>query len=103
LLVPPSCQLQVTSYQKLPNSRYYYICPTAWTLYGITVTQLGDLTDVTMTLSAGGTTTVAEYVTSVFDFEYGMRGWAAAALVGFVAVFWGASMAAIAKLNFQKR
>ena len=27
----------------------------AWTLYGITVTQLGDLTDVVMTLDAGGT------------------------------------------------
>ena len=27
----------------------------AWTLYGITVTQLGDLTDTVMTLDAGGT------------------------------------------------
>lgn len=27
----------------------------AWTVYGITVTQLGDLTNVVMTLDAGGT------------------------------------------------
>jgi len=30
----------------------------AWTLYGITVTQLGDLTDTVMTLDAGGTVSV---------------------------------------------
>ena len=40
------------------------LCAVAWTVYGITVTQLGDLTNVIMTLDAGGT--VRSHAT-VFD------------------------------------
>ena len=38
-----------------PANSYDRAYTVAWTLYGITVTQLGDLTDVVMTLDAGGT------------------------------------------------
>ena len=35
------------------DCRYYRLCPVGWTLYGITVTQLGDVTSL-MQLDSGG-------------------------------------------------
>ena len=43
---PPTCSM--------PH-HHHVCCAVAWTVYGITVTQLGDLTDVVMSLDAGGT------------------------------------------------
>ncbi|KAJ9555193.1 hypothetical protein OSB04_009807 [Centaurea solstitialis] len=44
---------------------YYYICPIAWTLYGLVASQFGDITDK---LENGKT--VAEFVHNFYGFEY---------------------------------
>lgn len=51
----------------------------------------------------GAQTTVSQYLEDRFGFYYGMRGWCAFILVGFIAVFRIASIAAVRILVFQKR
>lgn len=41
--------------QLISHAQYIYLNPVFWTLWGITTTQLGNLSTTTMTLSAGGT------------------------------------------------
>jgi len=80
-----------------------YLNPVAWTVYGLCTTQLGDVTGQPVALDNGGITTVSQYLEDRFGFYYGMRGWCAFILVGFIAVFRIASIAAVRILVFQKR
>ncbi|ONK80620.1 uncharacterized protein A4U43_C01F19870 [Asparagus officinalis] len=81
---------------------YYWICPTAWTVYGLIVSQYGDLEDVIM-VSGQPNQTIKFYVKDHFGYDTNLMGAVAVVLVGF-AVFFALMFAfCIKKLNFQHR
>ncbi|KAL6842793.1 hypothetical protein ACP4OV_027637 [Aristida adscensionis] len=76
----------------------YWICPVAWTLYGLGVSQFGDVNEK---LETGET--VAEFLRSYYGFKHEFLGVAAASTMAFAAAFaflFGLSMKYI---NFQRR
>jgi ABC-type multidrug transport system permease subunit len=77
---------------------YCWVCPVAWTLYGLVVSQFGDV----MTEMDDGRT-VKVFVEDYFDFKHSWLGWVAAVVVGFTVLFGALFGFAIMKLNFQKR
>ncbi|KAL5576927.1 hypothetical protein UlMin_018626 [Ulmus minor] len=82
---------------------YYYICPVAWTVNGLIVTQYGDLED---TIKVAGITpdpTIKWYVQDHFGYDLNFMGPTAAVLVAFGAFFALMFAVCIKKLNFQKR
>ncbi|XAR70929.1 Xenobiotic-transporting ATPase [Bertholletia excelsa] len=77
---------------------YYYICPVAWTLYGLVASQFADLQD---RLDTGST--VEEFIKSYFGFEKDFVGYVAIIVVG-IAVLFGFTFAySIRTFNFQRR
>ncbi|CAL4948796.1 unnamed protein product [Urochloa decumbens] len=77
---------------------YCWICPVAWTLYGLVVSQFGDV----MTEMDDGRT-VKVFVEDYFDFKHSWLGWVAAVVVAFAVLFAALFGFAIMKLNFQRR
>ncbi|KAG2590002.1 hypothetical protein PVAP13_5NG314600 [Panicum virgatum] len=77
---------------------FCWICPVAWTLYGLVVSQFGDM----MTTMEDGRT-VKVFVEDYFDFKHSWLGWVATVVVGFAVLFAALFGLAIMKLNFQKR
>ncbi|PWZ09069.1 ABC transporter G family member 36 [Zea mays] len=77
---------------------YCWICPVAWTLYGLVVSQYGDI----MT-EMDDKRTVKVFVEDYFDFKHSWLGWVAAVVVAFGVLFATLFAFAIMKLNFQKR
>jgi hypothetical protein len=71
----------------------------AWTLYGLLVSQFGD---VTMQMDDTDKT-VKMFLEDYFDFKHSWLGWVAAVLVAFALLFAALFGFAIKKLNFQKR
>ncbi len=82
---------------------YYYLSPVAWTLYGLVVSQLGDITTPFIAAGYPADTTVQGYLESYFDFKHSMVGVCVAVLLGFICLFWLVFAASIKYLNFQKR
>ncbi|PQQ17541.1 pleiotropic drug resistance protein 1 [Prunus yedoensis var. nudiflora] len=77
---------------------YYWTSPMAWTLYGLTVSQFGDIQDK---LNTGET--VEEFLKNYFGFKQEFIGVVAAAVVGFSLLFAFIYALAIKMLNFQRR
>lgn len=77
---------------------YYYICPVAWTLYGLVVSQFGDVKEK---LESGQT--VSEFVSSYFGFDYDFLGFVAVINVGFAVLFGFIFAYSIKAFNFQTR
>ncbi|XP_071709127.1 pleiotropic drug resistance protein 1-like isoform X13 [Rutidosis leptorrhynchoides] len=77
---------------------YYYICPIAWTLYGLVTSQFGDITDK---LDTGET--VAEFVHQFYGFEFDFVKYVAVIIVGFTVLFGFIFAYSIKAFNFQKR
>ncbi|XP_062204828.1 ABC transporter G family member 36 [Phragmites australis] len=77
---------------------YCWICPVAWTLYGLVVSQFGD---VTTPMDDGRPVMV--FIEDYFDFKHSWLGWVAAVVVAFAVLFAALFGFAIMKLNFQKR
>ncbi|CAM6058811.1 unnamed protein product [Sphagnum tenellum] len=82
---------------------YYYLSPVAWTLYGLVVSQLGDITTPFTAAGYPAGITVQGYLESYFDFKHSMVGVCVAVLLGFICVFWLVFAASIKYLNFQRR
>ncbi|XP_030526169.1 pleiotropic drug resistance protein 1-like [Rhodamnia argentea] len=78
---------------------YYWACPYAWSLYGLVVSQYGDLKN---TLEDTGAT-VEEYMRDYFGFRHSFLGVIAAAILGFTVFFAFIFAISIKVLNFQKR
>jgi len=77
---------------------YCWICPVAWTLYGLVVFQYGD---ITTPMEDGRTVKV--FLEEYYDFKHSWLGWAAATIMAF-SIFFAALFAfAIMRLNFEKR
>ncbi|XP_066306469.1 ABC transporter G family member 36-like [Miscanthus floridulus] len=80
---------------------YCWICPVAWTLYGLVVSQFGDV--MTEMDDNNKTVVVSQYVEDYFGFKHSWLGWVAAVVVAFPVLFAALFGFAIMKLNFQKR
>ncbi|CAL9009960.1 unnamed protein product [Prunus brigantina] len=82
---------------------YYWICPVAWTVYGLIVSQYGDIED---TIRAPGITpdpTVKRYIEDHFGYDPNFMGPVAGVLVGFTLFFAFMFAYCIRTLNFQVR
>ncbi|KAM3349874.1 hypothetical protein ACQJBY_022624 [Aegilops geniculata] len=77
---------------------YCWVCPVAWTLYGLVVSQFGD---VTTPMEDG--TPVKDFIEGYFDFKHSWLGYVATVVVAFTVLFAFLFGFAIMKLNFQKR
>ncbi|KAL7187490.1 hypothetical protein ACSBR1_037549 [Camellia fascicularis] len=77
---------------------YYYICPVAWTLYGLVASQFGDIQG---TLDTGET--VEEFVRNFFDFKHDFVGYVAIIIAGIAILFGFIFAYSIRVFNFQKR
>ncbi|KAJ4718238.1 Pleiotropic drug resistance ABC transporter [Melia azedarach] len=79
-------------------SWYYWICPIAWTLYGLVTSQYGDNKQM---LDVG--VSVKEFLKSYFGFEEDFLGVVAAVIVAFTVLFAAVFATAINVFNFQNR
>lgn len=77
---------------------FFWICPVSWTLYGLVITQFGDVKD---RMETGET--VEEFVRSYFGYRDDFKGIAAAVVVGFSLIFGFTFAFSIKAFNFQKR
>jgi hypothetical protein len=82
---------------------YYYLSPVAWTLYGLIVSQLGDITTPISAVGFSKDTAVQEYLHSYFGYRHSMVGVCVAVLLGFNAAFFLVFAFSIKFLNFQRR
>ncbi|KAL4440309.1 hypothetical protein ABPG75_003310 [Micractinium tetrahymenae] len=82
----------------------YWANPVSYTLYGLVVNQLGDVTSPTLVAGTADTyVPVNEYVRSYFGFKHSFQWWTVAVLIGFVVFFRALALLALKKLNFQSR
>ncbi|KAE8664723.1 Pleiotropic drug resistance protein 12 [Hibiscus syriacus] len=82
---------------------YYWICPMAWTVYGLILSQYGDVED---TIKAPGVVpdpSVKSYIKDQYGYESNFMGPIAGVLIGFAAFFAFMFAYCISKLNFQTR
>lgn len=80
---------------------YYWITPTAWTLYGVITSQLGD---VTSTMSSNGRTiAVRDYLREYFGFQKSFLPYVAIWHIGLVILFGIVFAVCIKIFNFQRR
>ncbi|KAI4379328.1 hypothetical protein MLD38_005643 [Melastoma candidum] len=81
---------------------YYWICPVAWTVYGLIVSQYRDVTE-SITLPSGQTMQTNEYIKETFGYDPNFLGPVAGVLVGFTVFFAFMYAYCIKALNFQMR
>ncbi|XP_065867193.1 pleiotropic drug resistance protein 1-like [Euphorbia lathyris] len=77
---------------------YCYICPVAWTLYGLIASQFGDVKEK---LETG--LTVDEFVRDYFGFRHDFVRVVAVIILGFVVLFAFTFAVSIKMFNFQRR
>ncbi|XP_020088222.1 ABC transporter G family member 42-like [Ananas comosus] len=82
---------------------YYWICPLAWTVYGLIVTQYGDLEDTINVPGQPQPQQIKEYIRHHFGYHTDFIGVVAIVLVGFAVFFAFMFAFCIKKLNFQQR
>ena len=81
---------------------YYWMCPLAWTVYGLIVTQYGDLEDI-IKVPGQPDQTIKFYVKDYFGYDTDFIGQVAEVLVGFPVFFALIFAFCIKTLNFQRR
>ncbi|KAJ3686419.1 hypothetical protein LUZ61_015583 [Rhynchospora tenuis] len=93
----------------IPRSRipgwwvwYYWICPLAWTVYGLIVSQYMDLDDHIM-VPGVGTQPIKQYIREYFGYRSDFMPVVAVVLVAFCVFFAFMYAYCIKKLNFQQR
>lgn len=82
---------------------YYYICPVAWTVYGLIVSQFGDVEE---TIKVPGVTpdpTIKSYMEHQFGYDPDFMGPVAMIIVGFTVFFACMYALCLRTLNFQTR
>lgn len=77
---------------------YYWVCPVAWTLYGLVASQFGDVKDVLQTGE-----TVEGFVRLYFGFRHDFLDISLSVVVGFGVLFAVAFAISISIFNFQRR
>ncbi|XVE88986.1 hypothetical protein DITRI_Ditri19aG0113900 [Diplodiscus trichospermus] len=79
---------------------YYWACPVAWTLYGLLVSQFGDLKD---TLEDRNGQNIEQYLRSFYGFRHDFLGVVATVVLGFTVLFGAIFTVSIKLFNFQRR
>ncbi|KAJ3692072.1 hypothetical protein LUZ60_012422 [Juncus effusus] len=82
---------------------YYWICPLAWTVYGLIVSQYMDLDEMITVPGQDGKQSIKHYIRTTFGFREDFMPVVAIVLVGFCAFFAFMYAFCIKKLNFQQR
>ncbi|XVF24879.1 hypothetical protein REPUB_Repub13aG0165400 [Reevesia pubescens] len=84
---------------------YYWACPVAWTLYGLIVSQFGDLQNSIRDGAFVGESreTVIQYLRRYFGFRHDFLGVVAAVILGFTVLFASIFIVSIKVFNFQRR
>ncbi|XP_075096992.1 pleiotropic drug resistance protein 1-like [Nicotiana tabacum] len=77
---------------------YYWGCPVSWTLYGLVVSQFGDLQN-----KITDNETVEQFLRRYFGFKHDFLGVVAVVTVAYAVVFAFTFALAIKVFNFQKR
>ncbi|KAL9406998.1 hypothetical protein Peur_003970 [Populus x canadensis] len=77
---------------------YYWACPVSWSLYGLIVSQYGDIQK-----QLNDTQTVKQYVKEYFGFDHDLVGVVAAAVLGWTVLFAFIFAFSIRAFNFQRR
>ncbi|XP_058112196.1 pleiotropic drug resistance protein TUR2-like [Magnolia sinica] len=80
---------------------YYWACPISWTLYGMVVSQFGDIEHI-MT-DSDNNETVKEFIRNYFGFKHDFLGAVSAGVIGFTVLFAFVFAVSIKVLNFQVR
>ena len=80
----------------------WYTDPMAWGLYGIIITQMGDLTD-SFQLTDGTSITITKYLADTFGYHYAFRWPVVGLLLGFTAIFLFGAVASLRAFNFLNR
>lgn len=75
--------------------------PTTWVLYGLGVSQLGNVENALN--YPGRAWTVSEYVRVQFGFDYGLRWWCVLIVFAYVVFYRVTSILALKYINFLKR
>ncbi|KAG6418325.1 hypothetical protein SASPL_120528 [Salvia splendens] len=84
---------------------YYWICPVAWTVYGLIIGQYGDVTTTITVAGNNGPTSpmIKTYIQDHFGYDPDFKGPVATVLVGFAVFFAFMYAYCIKNLNFQMR
>ncbi|KAL4182513.1 hypothetical protein AMTRI_Chr11g150490 [Amborella trichopoda] len=81
---------------------YYWVCPVAWTLYGLITSQVGQI-DHEMQIPGQDPQTVREFLKNSLGYEYSFLGAVVGVHVGIVVLFVLVFAFGIKYLNFQRR
>ncbi|KAF5179672.1 Abc transporter-like [Thalictrum thalictroides] len=81
---------------------YYWICPLAWTVYGLIVSQYGDVEDM-VKVPGSGDQRIKDFLANYYGFDSSFIWPIAGVLVGLPVVFAFLFAFAIHTLNFQNR
>ncbi|KAK2657205.1 hypothetical protein Ddye_010257 [Dipteronia dyeriana] len=81
---------------------YYWASPLSWTLYGLLVSQVGDV-DTTLQIPGLANTTVRGYLKDSFGMKHDFLPYVAIAHIGWVLLFLFLFAYGIKYLNFQRR
>lgn len=92
-------------FQRIPKwwIWYYWICPVAWTVYGLIVSQYGDVTDTIRVPGVSPDPSIKSYIQTNFGYDPDFMGPVAVVLVGFTVFFAFMFAYCIKTLNFQTR
>ncbi|KAG0455937.1 hypothetical protein HPP92_023725 [Vanilla planifolia] len=82
---------------------YYWICPLAWTVYGLITTQYGDLNDLIDVPGMKDKQAIKTYVKDYYGYHRDFMGVVAVVLVGFCVFFAFTFAFCVRTLNFQRR
>ncbi|XP_022843334.1 ABC transporter G family member 35-like [Olea europaea var. sylvestris] len=82
---------------------YYWICPVAWTVYGLIIGQYGDMEETITVPGMSSAPMIKNYIQDHFGYDPNFKGPVAAVLVGFTVFFAFLFAYCIKKLNFQMR
>ncbi|GAB2228064.1 hypothetical protein Droror1_Dr00009894 [Drosera rotundifolia] len=82
---------------------YYWICPVSWTVYGLIVSQYGDLNTTITVTGVTPNPTIRWYVQNRLGYNPDFMGPVAVVLVGFAVFFAFLFAFSIRTLNFQTR
>ncbi|XP_027336297.1 ABC transporter G family member 36-like [Abrus precatorius] len=82
---------------------YYWICPVAWTVYGLIVSQYRDIEENIFVPGSSRNFTVKSYIEHQYGFKSDFMGPVAAVLVAFTVFFAFVFSFCIKALNFQTR